>query len=799
MDSNDMPPNPLFTNPNGELRTTPWSTPALSATPVGIPALALEQPDAIAPPSCYDDIARCAPGNNNDALQKQMERFFTAMTTRIQQLEACVQRMGAMMQESGEITTDVNTVLNLATTSTRDPSTVVSDNVKSEYSPSSTDAKEAVTPPLYELHFEGVTEQFYTERPYPPFTIKVCPVETPGRPSGDVHLNAHDWKVQIRLIDGNGRYVDDKLGDDKAKMQYLKEGVAEVTGLRFKKVSSKNGGFYRLEASVIAPDAVSQQVRAVRSDKITILSCRLFNCRKRSISKLHPTDSVSKLPGIGRAYGERLTVLGISTLQDLASLPVGDDSVSKQRRHEILDRIRKDKGIMVDSKFVSHIKTAKEICDVKNATPISVDAVMGSVLSKRSAPATLWTGDEQAAKRTEMDFHMSALSALAERPNIDSFLNPDEMSDGTTGLGLSGFSWDARDEGACRGVAVDKRPGDAQSTAFKAWPLHMAVATGRINVVRKAMALTRTAKREMNELNHQKFTPLMLSCALGHVAIVELFLGLPGSNAWVSQSGHAGFNALHVAAMGGQVECAKKLLAKGVATAGVGARTDHQWTALMMATVQGSAELVKLLLQLQPQTGNDLSAEVTTDGLGLKHLAALSGNLEVVKMVFDATSEGARAGAGAGRTVPSVLHCAAFSGCAEVVRHVLAEVTEPPPVYMDGWTPLHVCAYRGFPECISMLLKQSKDLGFDVNTRTDQGWTALSLAAMTTTGECTEILLQHGATDDGSKVPASMVSVICANIESFDALNKTSTVRGDFAVGGARPTVSVAEVDSSML
>ena len=59
----------------------------------------------------------------------------------------------------------------------------------------------------------------------------------------------------------------------------------------------------------------------------------------------------------------------------------------------------------------------------------------------------------------------------------------------------------------------------------------------------------------------------------------------------------------------------------------------------------------------------------------------------------------------------------------------------------DGWTALHVCAYKNRPEILRMLI----DAGADVNIQDNDGWTALHVCAYKNRPEILRMLIDAGA------------------------------------------------------
>ena len=61
---------------------------------------------------------------------------------------------------------------------------------------------------------------------------------------------------------------------------------------------------------------------------------------------------------------------------------------------------------------------------------------------------------------------------------------------------------------------------------------------------------------------------------------------------------------------------------------------------------------------------------------------------------------------------------------------------------LQGFTPLHLAAYRGQTECIELLLGTDRSL---VNTKSDCGWTALFVASSRGHNKAVSMLIKNGA------------------------------------------------------
>eukprot|EP00301_Raphidiophrys_heterophryoidea_P004484 c11944_g1_i1.p1 GENE.c11944_g1_i1~~c11944_g1_i1.p1 ORF type:complete len:955 (-),score=191.22 c11944_g1_i1:1367-4231(-) len=658
----------------------------------------------------------------------------------------------------------------------------------------------------YELVLEGVADEFYSERPFPPFTVRV--VDTTTR---DVYTCATEWQLKFRLLDGYGRYIDTKLADEKTKMPYLTSGETLVSGLRFMQVSSKNGGYFVLECELQSPVSFVSRVQKVRTQNITIMSCRLYNQRKSgSFSRLSGLDPVSKLPGIGRQYHLRLCEAGLRTIQDLASLP--DSPEGRAIRQQLLDKIRKDQGSLTEAKFLDYIKTAKAI-------------VSGAILTRKAHESGgMSDGGESFSVGKEERGHKRCHDDI-EPEEIHHFGTADPFSDfkrvaqtipessceqylGRLGEASTydisartspvSFSYDqspffcdpnAQITRSAAIVVIDEEDDKTSSKKSRltrrnsntemdsTFPLHFAVATGRIAVLQRIIIhIADINPNKFNEFNAQEFTPLMFACALGHEEIVQLLTETKGVD--LDTPRMDGWTSLHMAVLNRHNNCVQALLAKGANPIPC---TVTQWTPLMMAVLQGHDPSIQTLKHTISMTSHQLN------GVGLLHLAILSNSINTLNSVLEAlvsTNQTDKTEAknelirsvdkdtGSESRIPTLMHCAAFCGNEEIMKVLIdAGVSSHTVTCVGGWLPLHVAAFRANTACLRLLLKLP---GVNVNVPTSDGWTALSIAAMGSeraeVGECTEVLVAAGAKNEGSTIPASVVSVVCSNLDSLMVL-----------------------------
>eukprot|EP00301_Raphidiophrys_heterophryoidea_P020833 c5424_g1_i1.p1 GENE.c5424_g1_i1~~c5424_g1_i1.p1 ORF type:complete len:720 (-),score=130.58 c5424_g1_i1:189-2156(-) len=206
------------------------------------------------------------------------------------------------------------------------------------------------------LHLEAETFclMFYTDRDYPAFVVRVIDSST-----GEVFKGTKGWKLGIRLYDGFGARVDQMLNEEKSR--FFHEGVAQVSGLRFLEVSSKNGSHFNLECHVTHPTSATDSVRKVRSENITIFSARLYHTHKAAL-RLQPHDPVSKLPNIGQECANGLSRQNITSIQDLCRVPCDLDSQSIDARRKLLEAVRREVNTtLTDERLVSSALMARAI------------------------------------------------------------------------------------------------------------------------------------------------------------------------------------------------------------------------------------------------------------------------------------------------------------------------------------------------------------------------------------------------------------------------------------------------------
>ena len=134
------------------------------------------------------------------------------------------------------------------------------------------------------------------------------------------------------------------------------DGIANVRGIRFRNVSSKHGGSFRLTVNVVESNLPTFCIYGCTSNPITIASSRLLGKLRQ---KVNAKSNLSMLHGIGETYSRRLAdMFGIRCVEDLANLH-GKPSTEI---YQITDKIRHDRGTLTPIALFTAIDEAYNVC-----------------------------------------------------------------------------------------------------------------------------------------------------------------------------------------------------------------------------------------------------------------------------------------------------------------------------------------------------------------------------------------------------------------------------------------------------
>lgn len=231
-------------------------------------------------------------------------------------------------------------------------------------------------------------------------------------------------------------------------------------------------------------------------------------------------------------------------------------------------------------------------------------------------------------------------------------------------------------------------------------PMHEAASHAQIDVVQWL-----ADKSNVNAADEEGFQAIHLAANGGDVAVVRLLLDL-GSNGKAETQRK--LTPLHLAAKGDHLEIAEALIAAG---ADVNAQTSSQWTVLHYAALSKGTKVANLLLDLDA-----IAPRATETGSSPLLCAAEKGHVDLVKRLASAgcsISDKTKLGS-------SALHFAAGNAHEEVVDWLVANGANVNAPDEDGFTPLHLGSSGGSLNVIKRLLSS----GADVHATTRYGRTA---------------------------------------------------------------------------
>lgn len=229
----------------------------------------------------------------------------------------------------------------------------------------------------------------------------------------------------------------------------------------------------------------------------------------------------------------------------------------------------------------------------------------------------------------------------------------------------------------------------------------------------------------------KKWTPLHCAASEGSVAIVKTLLA---HKAKVDSREDDQWTPLHLAAQNGHLEVVKALLEHG---ADKDALADGHITPLFQAAGNGKLEVVKVLLA----HGADPNSETEYKRTPLFMAALEDANVEVIKVLIDAGADINHVS----KNDLTPLHIAATLGFTANVKALLAAKALVNVRDYELWTPLHFAAYSQRDSALE-IVRVLIDAGADLSARTNNGRTALHLAASNSDGaEIVEYLIECGA------------------------------------------------------
>jgi ankyrin repeat protein len=237
-------------------------------------------------------------------------------------------------------------------------------------------------------------------------------------------------------------------------------------------------------------------------------------------------------------------------------------------------------------------------------------------------------------------------------------------------------------------------------------PLLLAVKAGKEAMVYLLLDL----KANIEAKDHEGRTALALAAEWGHEEVVRV---LVNNKADLMAKNKYGFPVLHCAARFNRSAVVQLLLEKGVSTE---LKANEGYTALALAAEFGQKETVQLLIDKKA----DGTAKVKKNGWTALHYAARYNHKAVVQLLLE-KGVCAEVEDNDGCTV---LALAAEWGHKETVRLLIDKDADITAVDDRGWTALHFAARYNYTAVVRLLLEG----GADAEAKTKKGNTALALA-----------------------------------------------------------------------
>ena len=217
-------------------------------------------------------------------------------------------------------------------------------------------------------------------------------------------------------------------------------------------------------------------------------------------------------------------------------------------------------------------------------------------------------------------------------------------------------------------------------------PLHFAAMTGNTEMIERLIQIG----AKLNEIDSAQCTPLHYAARYDQLTAYQVIM----ENNPIINPECGYMTPFHIAAEHGHLSICKLIIDK---VEDKNPRNVDRETPLLYAVQGGFYEICKLIID------NDLIDKNPRDESGNTplHDAALSGNLAIVKLIFNNIQD--KNPPGEMGTTP--LHLAATSGVLEVFQFIFDNIEDKNPGDHIGFTPLHIAAEQGFLSICQLIIE----------------------------------------------------------------------------------------------
>lgn len=248
-------------------------------------------------------------------------------------------------------------------------------------------------------------------------------------------------------------------------------------------------------------------------------------------------------------------------------------------------------------------------------------------------------------------------------------------------------------------------------------------------------------------VKNDTISPLVLRCL-----IIEL-----GAN--LNKLNGEGYTPLHICVIEGRDNCLAEVIKNeklNVNKCSKGAEKFNGHTALHMAVELGRTEMVKCLLQWDADVNS-----VNDDGYTPLHISVQKGRAECfAELIKEETLDFNKAAEKFHLHTP--LHIAVDSHSSEMVKLLIQLGADVNSLNDDGYTPLHISVLKGHTSCFKELIRVPT---LEVNKRSKgaaefNGHNALHMALTKKRKECVDLLMKHKELDVNLVVDAGCTKVM---------------------------------------